>query len=86
VVPHHGSRSSSTGAFLDTVRPRLALLPVGYRNRYRHPDPGVVSRYRERGIALADSPEGGAIRVQFDARGMRVERYRDTHRRYWHGQ
>jgi competence protein ComEC len=86
VVPHHGSRSSSTGAFLDTVRPRLALLPVGYRNRYRHPDPGVVARYRERGIALADSSQGGAIHVRFDDRGMRVERYRDTHRRYWHGQ
>lgn len=84
VVPHHGSKSSSTETFLDTVRPRLALLPVGYRNRYGHPHPEVVARYASRGIALADSPSAGAIRVEFAADGLRVERYRDAHRRWWY--
>ena len=86
VVPHHGSKTSSTETFLDTVRPQVALLPVGYRNRYRHPHPMVVARYRERGIVLEDSASGGAIRVELGNRGLRLNRYRETHRRYWQGE
>jgi len=86
VVPHHGSKTSSTEAFLDTVRPQVALLPVGYRNRYRHPHPTVVARYRERGIVLEDSASAGAIRVELGNRGLRLNRYRETHRRYWQGE
>lgn len=86
VVPHHGSKSSSTAQFLDAVQPRMALLPVGYRNRYRHPHPSVVARYQERGIALEDSAVAGAISVRFDAQGLQLNRHRDDQRRYWHGQ
>jgi len=84
VVPHHGSKTSSTESFLDAVRPRVALLPVGYRNRYRHPHPLVAQRYRERGIVLEDSPTAGAIEVRLGRGGMMIRRYRDGHRRYWH--
>lgn len=86
VVPHHGSKSSSTETFLDTVRPRVALLPVGYRNRYHHPHPAIVARYVERGIALEDSAAAGAISLRLDAAGLLIDRHRDTQRRYWHGQ
>lgn len=86
VVPHHGSKSSSTETLLDTVKPRVALLPVGYRNRYRHPHPAVVARYVERGIALEDSAAAGAIGLRLDATGMPIDRYRDTQRRYWQAQ
>ena len=86
MVPHHGSKSSSTETFLDTVRPRVALLPVGYRNRYRHPHPQVVARYVERGIALEDSATAGAISLRLDAAGLLMDRYRVSQRRYWHGQ
>lgn len=86
VVPHHGSKTSSTEVFLDAVRPQVALLPVGYRNRYRHPHPGVVARYRERSIALDDSASAGAIRVEIGTRGLQRDRYRETQRRYWQGE
>jgi competence protein ComEC len=85
VVPHHGSRSSSTPGFIQTVRPQLALLAIGHRNRYRHPHPEVVARYRELGIALDDTASAGAIHVQFQPGGPQVSRFRATHRRYWHG-
>ena len=84
VVPHHGSRSSSTEAFLDRVQPRLALLPVGYRNRYRHPHPEILARYIDRGIAVEASPGAGAIGITLDPDGLQSERYRQTHRRYWY--
>lgn len=47
VAPHHGSKTSSTAAFIDAVRPDIVLFPVGYRNRFHHPHPTVVARYDE---------------------------------------
>lgn len=82
-IPHHGSRSSSTEPFVEAVHPQLALLPVGYRNRYHHPHPDVMQRYRRRGITVAASPEAGAIDVHLEPAGLSVHRFRDEHRRYW---
>lgn len=61
LVPHHGSKTSSSEAFIDAVAPRWALVQSGYRNRYGHPAAPVVGRYRARGIALLDSPHCGAM-------------------------
>lgn len=66
-VPHHGSRSSSSAAFLDAVAPHGALLSRAWHNPFGHPHPSVVARYQERGIALYDSAELGAIRLQLGA-------------------
>ena len=60
IVPHHGSRSSSSAALLDAVQPSIAVIQAGYRNRFAHPAPDVVGRYRERGVKLIDSPRCGA--------------------------
>ena len=60
VVPHHGSKTSSTAAFLDAVQPRVAVFQAGYRNRFNHPAPEVLARYLARGIALRVTPECGA--------------------------
>lgn len=83
VAPHHGSRTSSTTAFIDAVKPRHVLFPIGYRNRYRHPHPLVVQRYAAAGAQLHDSASAGAIDVRFAAAGMQIVHYRDTHRHYW---
>ena len=61
VAPHHGSRTSSTGPFIDAVAPEYVLFPAGYRNRFRFPRPEVVARYRERGIRPLVTGETGAI-------------------------
>ena len=60
VVPHHGSKTSSSPAFLEAVQPRQAIFQAGYRNRFGHPAADIVARYRERGIALHASPSCGA--------------------------
>lgn len=83
VVPHHGSRTSSTAAFLDAVRPRVAVFQAGYRNRFGHPAPDVLARYVARGIATFVSPTCGAWRWRSDAPGQGVCE-RDAARRYWH--
>lgn len=60
LVPHHGSKTSSSAAFLEAVQPTLAFAQAGYRNRFGHPAPLVLARYRERGIAVVTSPVCGA--------------------------
>ncbi len=53
LVPHHGSKTSSTEPFLDSIDPLVPVFQVGYRNRFHHPHPGVFSRYVARYIELA---------------------------------
>jgi len=83
LVPHHGSRTSSSAPFLDAVQPRFALIRAGYRKRFGHLVPEVLPRYVERGIELWVSPACGAwLRSAADAPSGRCQR--DLARRYWH--
>jgi competence protein ComEC len=83
LVPHHGSKTSSTSRFLRQVNPELALVASGYRSRYGHPHPEVVARYASLGIRLYDSPSHGAVTVEFGPRGLVSSSYRHQARRYW---
>jgi competence protein ComEC len=83
VVPHHGSKTSSTSDFVQAVRPRYAVFTTGYRNRYGHPKAEVVERYRAIDTELFRSDVDGAIIVNMNAQNFSVERYRATHERYW---
>lgn len=83
LVPHHGSRSSSSALFLSAVQPRLALVQAGYRNRFGHPAAPVLARYADAGTHVFDSPRCGAIHWQSDAPD-RVRCEREVARRYWH--
>jgi competence protein ComEC len=66
LVPHHGSKTSSSEAFLDAVQPRQGWVQSGYRNRYGHPAAEVMQRYERRGIVVHDSPHCGAMTWQSD--------------------
>jgi competence protein ComEC len=83
VVPHHGSKTSSTDGFVRAVSPDYAVFTVGYRNRFGHPKQEVVQRYADNGAQLLRSDQDGAILVEMGAQGLQVERYRKSHRRYW---
>ena len=61
VVPHHGSKTSSTETFLQAVRPMQAVIQVGRRNGYGHPSPEVVARYDELGLSRVATPACGAF-------------------------
>ena len=83
VVPHHGSKSSSSLDFIAATLPDYAVFTAGYRNRFGHPREEVLQRYADSGAELLRSDEDGAILVEMNAQGLQVERYRKTHRRYW---
>lgn len=84
VVPHHGSKTSSTDAFLDAVAPTISVLSLGYRNRFRHPHPTVETRYRDKHMRLERTDTGGALTLDFiQGQPIRLERFRESARRYW---
>lgn len=85
VVPHHGSRSSSTPAFIEAVGARTVIIPVGYRSRFRHPHAQVVARYADSGAALLRTDRDGAVSIFIAPEGATTRREREQVRHYWNG-
>ncbi len=86
VVPHHGSRTSSTDTFIDAVSPTMALVPVGYLSRFRHPNGAVMERYTARKMPIYRTDFLGAITLKFspDAKGKPLmSTFRQQSQRYW---
>jgi competence protein ComEC len=85
IVPHHGSKTSSTLDFLDAVQPELALMSAGYRNQYGFPHRRVVKHYQSKNIQLINTAQSGAISLVIGEQRMSqsVSKYRYQSMRYW---
>ncbi|WP_343619080.1 DNA internalization-related competence protein ComEC/Rec2 [Ralstonia sp.] len=83
LVPHHGSKTSSSGAFLDAVSPQVAVFQVGYRNRYGHPHPQVWQRYLARDIDGLRTDKTGAVVIETGGDVLNVQTARTMRPRYW---
>lgn len=84
-MPHHGSRTSSSPAFIRGVNARQVIVSAGWKSRYGHPQEEILQRWRESGAAIDNTAESGAIRIAWDGHGGRtVTRYRHQARRFWH--
>jgi competence protein ComEC len=84
VVPHHGSKTSSTVDFVAAVQPRAAIFTVGYRNRFGHPKQAVLERYEQIGSQAYRSDQDGAVLLDFFSKnGITITRWRSQARRYW---
>lgn len=81
LVPHHGSRTSSTDAWLMAVAPHTAVIQAGYRNRFGHPHPAVQTRLADHGIEVQRSDRCGAWTRTAHASTVCE---RERRRRYWH--
>lgn len=79
-VPHHGSRTSSSAAWLARARPRVALVSAGRRNHFGHPHAEVLARYRALGALLARTDADGTLELSTDGRTLWIE----TARAGWH--
>ena len=62
-----------------------AVFTTGYRNRFGHPRPAVVERYREQNMQMFRSDADGAVSFDFGANGITVRTEREVRKRYWHG-
>ena len=88
VAPHHGSKTSSSELFLESVKPEYIFIPVGYKNRYRMPHKIVLRRYSKFNIQVLKTYQSGAISVCFGQKSSNkapVE-YRKNHQKYWNSQ
>src|SRR5256886_85908 len=74
-VAHHGSRTSSTPALLGDVGPAVAVISVGPRNPYGHPDPGVLARLATAGARVYRTDRDGAVIFETDGRTLMVTRW-----------
>jgi competence protein ComEC len=65
-VPHHGSKTSCADYFLEAVNPEVAVIPVGRRNRFRHPGPSTVKKLKDFGINVYRNDLDGTVVVDTD--------------------
>lgn len=82
LLPHHGSKTSSSAEFLDAVGARSAWVQAAYRNRFGHPAPEVVQRVQARGMALVQSAHCGAA-TWSSTQPAQVQCERQQRARYW---
>ena len=83
IAPHHGSKTSSTLAFLQAVQPSVVLIPAGYRNQFGHPHEEVLQRYRQINAHWRNTADSGAITLSVQDGGWIVQSMRDTDGKYW---
>jgi len=74
-VPHHGSKSSSSEAFVSRAKPRIAVVSVGRENPYRHPADEVMDRYEQAGAEICRTDRDGAVFIKSDADRLDVTRW-----------
>lgn len=79
-VAHHGSKTSTSDAFLDQARPLFALISAGKDNMFRHPHPDVTGRLAAHHTATLRTDEWGLITIRSDGKRFQLEAQR------WRGQ
>ncbi len=85
IVPHHGSKTSSSSAFINTIDPKISLFSLGYKNRYKFPNNEVIKRYELLSSDLIQTDKTGAITINLTEKdGIVVTKYREKAGKYWH--
>lgn len=84
VMPHHGSKTSSSLNFVKHVKAQVAIAQAGHYNRYNHPDKEVMARWLNAGSDTYNTVTDGAITLYSSALGLQLKTERATRKRYWH--
>ncbi len=82
-MPHHGSRTSSSDAFIEKVAPQVAVVNAGYRNQFGHPRADIAEKYLRRRIAVDRTDLNGAVRYRYLQGKWHAQRWREIEPRYW---
>jgi len=72
IAPHHGSRTSSSELFIDSVNPETVIFSSGWRNRYKFPQPSVLKKYKDRGCRILRTDSHGAVTISTDGHSLEV--------------
>jgi competence protein ComEC len=84
VVPHHGSATSSSPAFVAAVGARHAIVSAGHANRWGFPRAEVRERWERGGALMTVTGDSGAVSVLLAPDDLAVTAERDRRHRYWH--
>jgi competence protein ComEC len=84
VVPHHGSKTSSSEALVNFSAARYGVVSAGYLSRYGHPHPKVVQRYEQHNVTLFNTAQDGGVVITIGENGdLQMQTARKMYRRYW---
>jgi competence protein ComEC len=83
IVPHHGSKTSSSEKFIAQLRPKVAIVSAGFLNRWRMPVTEVTKRYHQYSVQLLNSAESGQIVINFSEKGMFRQSYHSELWPFW---
>ena len=83
LVPHHGSKTSSSEQLLESLKPKFGIIPSGYHNRFKHPHKIVVNRLKRHNIELSIIGNSGAVEVLFKDK-LQIIKYRQQFGKFWH--
>ncbi len=74
-APHHASKTSSMEEFLDALNPELVVISCGRRNRFGHPNPTVLDRFKQRGLKYFRTDQDGTVQVITDGKRYSVKKF-----------
>jgi len=74
-VPHHGSQTSSSAAFVKGTQAKIAIIPVGFQNSFKHPRPEVTTRWQASGAEILRTDLDGAVTCRADQAGWQCATY-----------
>ncbi len=72
IAPHHGSKTSNSEFFIDSVKPETVIFSSGWRNSYRFPHPLVLKKYKDRGCSILRTDSHGAVTISIDGQSLEV--------------
>jgi competence protein ComEC len=72
VAPHHGSKSSNSAAFVETIKPEIVIFSTGLNNRFSFPHPSVIKRYQDMGATLLNTASHGAVSLCTDGNALTI--------------
>ena len=81
IVPHHGSRTSSSRELIEAVNPQIGIVSCGWHNRFGFPHPDVLQRYRQQNVRIYRTDSNGAVELMTDGRVLKVVPWCGTERR-----
>jgi len=86
VLPHHGSKTSSSPVFLNSVKPEYAVVSASYFSPYGHPHKSVVRRAKINKIELLSTATSGTVQFEFKKGGIHTREYRANNPHFWYSQ
>ncbi|MCX5884163.1 MAG: DNA internalization-related competence protein ComEC/Rec2, partial [Deltaproteobacteria bacterium] len=85
VAPHHGSKTSNSAAFVETIKPQSVIFTTGLNNRFNFPHPSVIKRYQDMGATLLNTATHGAVQICTDGNTLTITPFNSKNVENHHG-